>query len=409
MTDRQRTSPAASGYMIAILGVLTALGPLAIDLYLPGLPAIARDLHTDAGAAQRTLSVFFLGMAIGQLVHGPLSDRIGRRLPLLIGIGVFVVGSIGCALAPSIGVLTAMRFLQAIGGCAGVVVARAVVRDRFQPHEMVRVFSALMLILGVSPILAPLFGSFILLIGTWRTVFWILGALGALMLAAVYVALPESRSPETAALARSESPLRSYRRLIANRDVVGFVLVGAFAGAAMPTYVSASPSVMMDGYRLSPIAYGWFFGVNGAGLIAGSQINGFLSRSFSPNAILKTANRVTLAMTALMALNAFTGFGGFWGVAVPLFFVITSLGFNQPNALAGALAHDPHRAGAAAALVGAAQFAAGAMFSSIVSAFLDGTARPLALVMLMGAAASVILFAVMRPRGARLHAPASAE
>ncbi|HVY86088.1 MAG TPA: multidrug effflux MFS transporter [Caulobacterales bacterium] len=389
--------PTLGVWIIVALGVLTALGPFAIDLYLPALPAIARDLHSDNGAAQRTVAIFFLGMALGQPVHGPLSDRFGRRLPLFGGLAVFTLSSIGCALAPSMEFLTAMRFLQALGGCAGVVVARAIVRDRFQPRDTVRVFATLTLILGVSPILAPLFGGYILLVSDWRTIFLLLAALGAVMLAATYFLLIESRSDETAALARSESPWRSYKALIANPHVMGFVLVGAFAGAAMPTYVSCAPSVLIGGYHVSPTMFGWYFGVNGAGLIAATQVNGYLSRSYRPDLILKIANRIALGVALIMLLNAFTGFGGMWGVVVPLFLMCVSMGFNQSNALAGAMAEDPLRAGATAALVGATQFAVGAVCSTIASAYLDGSARPMALMISATIAVAVILFAVMRP------------
>jgi DHA1 family bicyclomycin/chloramphenicol resistance-like MFS transporter len=393
---------ATTKLMIVILGMLTAFGPVAVDLYLPAFPNIARDLHTDAGAVQRTLSVFFVGMAIGQLVHGPLSDRFGRRPPLLFGSGIFFLASIGCALAPTIEVFTLMRLLQALGACAGVVVARAVVRDRFPPHETARIFSVLMLILGVSPILAPLFGGYILHFTGWRSMFWMLACYGALMFAAVSLRLPESRSHKTATLAREEGPINSYRALISNPHVMGFVLIGAFAGAALPTYVSSSPSVMIDGFHVSPQMFGWFFAMNGIALISGSQVNLFLTRRYSADQIIKIANRLTLAAALVMTLCAFTKLGGMWGIVIPVFVIFGTLGVNQPNALSGALSHDPHRAGATSALVGALQGAIGAGASVIASAFLDGTPRPMSIAMTTSIGIAVILFTLFRPKGARL-------
>lgn len=393
--EARRTS--APFGLILLLGLLTALGPLAIDMYLPGLPQIAKQLHTNTGATERTVSVFFLGMAMGQLFHGPLSDRIGRRLPLFGGLSLFVLASIGCALAVSIEMLWVMRFLQAIGGCAGVVVARAVVRDRFEPHEMVRIFAALTLVMGISPILAPLFGGFVLLIGDWRTVFWLLAGLGAVLMVGIAVALPESRSVETETLARQEHPLRSYLSLISNRHVTGFVLVGSFAGAAMGTYVATSPALIIGTYHIPAQAFGWVFGINGAGLIAGSQVSARLSRHYSPAMVLKTVNRVTLVIAAVMLIDAITGFGGMWGVLVPLFLTVTSLGFNQPNALAGALAEDPLRAGAASALLGCGQFVVGAACSSLASALHDGTARPMAAVICGTTTIAILIFVLLKP------------
>jgi DHA1 family bicyclomycin/chloramphenicol resistance-like MFS transporter len=380
-----------------LLGLLTALGPFAIDMYLPGLPQIAATLHATSGDAERTVSVFFLGMAMGQLFHGPFSDRVGRRLPLFGGVTLFVAASIGCALAPSIEVLWAMRFLQAIGGCAGVVVARAVVRDRYEPRETVRIFSLLTLVLGISPILAPLFGGFVLLVGDWRTVFWILAVLGGGLGVAVAVMLPESRSEETAILARSEHPARSYAALLGNRHVMGFVLVGAFAGAAMSTYVAGSSTLFIGTYHIAPQSFGWVFGANGIGLIAGSQGAARLARHYPPGLVLKVANRITLAVALVLTFDAVTGLGGLWGILVPLFLVITSLGFNQPNALAGAMAEDPRRAGGTSALLGSAQFTVGAGCSWLASALHDGTAKPMAGAITGTVLVAVVLFALMRP------------
>lgn len=380
-----------------MLGLLTALGPLAIDMYLPALPQIATDLHTDIGATQRTMAVFFLGMGAGQLIYGPLSDRIGRRAPLLGGIAVYVIASAGCAMATSIEMLTAMRLLQALGGCVGVVVPRAVVRDRYEPQDSMRIFSLLMLVMGISPILAPLLGGLILLGGGWRSIFWLLAGMGAVLGVITAFLLKESRPEAAATLARADNPLRSYRILLGERRVMGFVLAGAVSGAATSVYVTASPALVIGTYGVSPQAFGWVFGLNGIGLIGASQINARLAKRYPPGFVLKIANRASLAICLVMLLNAVTGFGGMWGVMVPLFFVVASLGFNQPNALAGGMAHDPLRAGSVSALMGAFHFGIGAINTTLVS--IATWSAPIS----MGAAMSatlliaVAIFAATRP------------
>ncbi len=397
--------PRASHFSATLLlGLLSALGPLSIDMYLPGLPQIGSALHVDPGAAQHTVAVFFAGMAIGQLVYGPLSDRLGRRGPLLAGLMLYIAATIGCALAPSIDILLAMRLLQAFGGCAGMVIARAVVRDRFAAHETVHVYSLLMLVVGISPILSPLFGGWILLIGSWRTIFWLLAGLGVVLTVAAVVAMAESRSEDSALFARNEHYLRSYLALLRNREVVGFVLAGAFANAAMGTYVASSPALLIGVYQVPVQSFGWIFGINGIALIGSSQINARLARRMAPDTILRWANRITLGIAAIMLADAVSGFGGIWGVLVPLFLVIASLGFNQPNALAGAMAMQPMRAGSVSALIGCAQFGIGAICATIAGGLLDGTARPMAAVIAGTTLIAVIVLKIFVPhKVAALH------
>jgi DHA1 family bicyclomycin/chloramphenicol resistance-like MFS transporter len=254
---------------------------MAIDMYLPSLPALARDLGGAPAAAQQTVAAFFIGLALGQLVYGPLSDRLGRRPPLLFGIGLFLLATAGCALAPNLPSLIGLRFVEAIGGCAGVVVARAVVRDRCDPQETARVFSILMLIMGVAPILAPLLGGFVLAFAGWRAIFWVLFGFGALTGLAVLLALPETRSAETAARARSEHPLRAYLALLGNPLVVGYILVGGLASSAMFTYIAASAELIIETYGVPPERFGWIFGTNAAGIIGASQLNRVRRRSLA--------------------------------------------------------------------------------------------------------------------------------
>ena len=238
--------------LILILGSLTAFGPLSIDMYLPGLPAIGRSLHASSADTQMTVAAFFIGIAVGQLFYGPISDRFGRRWPMLIGIGLYIAASVGCAVSNSIGLLIGLRVLQALGGCAGMVIARAIVRDRFESHEVLHVFSMLMLVMGLAPILAPLMGGFMLQVASWRWLFGVQATFAAIVAVAVIFTLPESLSPETAAQARGEHPFRSYFTLLKNPRLLGYVLTGAFSGAALFTYVATSPDIVIGHFPRSP-------------------------------------------------------------------------------------------------------------------------------------------------------------
>ena len=372
--------PHAPLAMVVLLGALTAFGAISTDFYLPALPALARSLSASASEAELTLAVFFLGTAAGQLVYGPLADRVGRRGPLLVGVALYTVASVGCAFAPSIEALTALRLLQGLGGCAGMVLARAIVRDRFPPQETAHVFSMLMLVMGVAPILAPLAGAAILTVAAWPVLFWVLAVFGAICWIASALSLKESLPPETRAMARAESPFRSYAALLSQPRLVGYMLYGSLNTAALFTYLTTSADLFISSFHLSPQAFSWLFGLNAAGLIAATQLNRRLLRRYGYDQILVGANAFGIASAAALALVALTGLGGVFGVAAPLFMVVAGLGLNQANTLAGALAVDPRRAGSTSALMGASQFGLGAVASAVASAFHDGTARPMGLV-----------------------------
>ncbi len=376
--------------LVVILGALTAFGPVSIDMYLPALPSMARSLHGTAAGAQATASAFFIGIALGQLVYGPLSDRQGRRGPLLAGLALYVAATVGCLLAPSIPVLIACRVVQALGGCAGMVIARAVVRDRFAHEEVLHVFSLLMLVMGLAPILAPLFGGWVLLVGDWRWIFAAQAAFGTVIGGAVLLFLPESLGAEARAHARAENALASYAALLARPRLLGYLLTGAFSGAALFTYVSCSPDVVIGAFHVSPQMFGWVFGLNAVGLIAATQANARLARRYPSDLILARANLAVFAAALILLFDALTGFGGLLGVAAPLFLIMSGLGFNQPNATAGALNVDPRRSGTTSALLGAASFGAGAGASAVASLFRDGTARPMAAVIVASVLIAVI-------------------
>lgn len=385
--------------MILLLGALTAFGAVSIDLYLPGLPAIARDFGVDAEMAQFTMAAFFIGMAIGQLVYGPLSDRFGRRTPLFIGIFVYIAASVGCAMAPTIEWLIAGRFMQALGACAGVVIARAVVRDRYDHQESARIFSLLILVLGVAPMVAPTVGGWIIALAGWRAIFYALAAFGVAVGFGVYFELEESRSNETHELARGETAIGAYARLLGKPRLLGYVLSGALNGACLFTYISTAPTLMIETWGFDANEFGLLFALMAVGVIGSSQVNRRLLRDHTSNRILAVASVVGVLAGALLVIVAITGLGGKWGVLTMMFVVLTSYGFMQANTLAGALSVDPLRSGSTSALVGSGAFLAGALASSLAATFHDDSAVSMAIVMALALlGSSVALFGLALPR-----------
>lgn len=382
---------------IVILGALTAFSAVSIDLYLPGLPSVASSLGATAAEAERTVAAFFVGIAVGQLFYGPLSDRVGRRGPLLAGIAIYTLASVGCALAANVNMLIGLRLVQAMGGCAGVVLARAIVRDRYPPQQTAQVFSTLMLVMGLAPILAPMLGSAILTFASWRATFWVLTGFGVACGLATWLAVKETRPEAVAAHARTESPLGAYLALLRQPRLVGYVLYGACSSAALLTYVATSPELLIGVYHVPVQAFAWVFGVNGLGLIVGSQINGRLLRYHKFDRILVWANAAAIGAACFLAVMAATGWFGRTGILVGLFLIVSSYSFNMANALAGAMSVDPKRGGTTSGLAGAAQFAAGSLAATVAGALHDGTARPTAFVILVSMLlAGVVLHGLAR-------------
>ena len=384
--------------MVILLGSLTAFAAISIDMYLPSLPAIAAGFHAPPGAAQATLATFFAGLAIGQFFHGPASDRWGRRGPLFAGVALYVVASAWCAMAPSLPMLCVARFFQALGGCAGPVIARAIVRDKFAHRQGARILSQLMLVMGVAPILAPLAGSGLLAFGGWPMIFWFLAAFGTVVGVWMFFALGETRSPETAQQARGESPLSAYWILLGKRQLVGYTLAGALNAAALFAYLAASPSLLIETYHIPASQFGIVFGINAMGLIGMSQVNAHLLRNHSPEAILVRSRIASIVCAVVLAADAYSGFGGMWGVLIPLFLVMSSFGLVGANTQAAGLNVDPTRAGSISALMGGASFASAALVSALTGVLHDGTARPMAAVILIATLASAAaLYGVARP------------
>ncbi|MCP5198243.1 MAG: multidrug effflux MFS transporter [Gammaproteobacteria bacterium] len=353
---------------------------MSIDMYLPSLPAIASEFGVETAAIQFTLSSFFIGLALGQAVHGPLADRYGRKPPLYVGLMLYIIASVGCALASSVVTLTALRFIQAVGGCAGIVIARAVVRDRCDAHTAARVFSLLMLVMGLAPILAPIMGGWILWFAGWRAIFAVLALFGLACLFAVWRFLPETRPADTMASASIGAALRVYGDLLRDRNFIGYALSGGFALGGMFAYITGSPHVFIELYGVPAQYYGWLFGLNALGLIASSQYNRRLLTHHTADAILRRANRVTVLLGLVLLAVAASGWGGLPILLIPLFGYIASLGFTGPNAMACALAHQGTRAGSASALIGSLQFGVATVSSMLVGLLGGGSALSMAAV-----------------------------
>ncbi|MEE1753243.1 multidrug effflux MFS transporter [Streptomyces sp. SP18CS02] len=384
-----------------VLGGLTALPPLSMDMYLPALPEVTQSLRAPAATVQLTLTACLAGMAFGQLVVGPMSDRWGRRRPLLIGMIVYIAATAVCALAPTVELLIAFRLLQGLAGAAGIVIARAVVRDLYDGVEMARFFSTLMLISGVAPVIAPLIGGQVLRITDWRGVFHVLTVIGALLTFVVWKWLGETLPPAARHSGGVGEALRTMRGLLADRVFTGYVLTGGFAFAALFAYISASPFVVQEIYGASPQTFSLLFGVNSIGLVAVGQINGkLLVGRVSLDKVLGFGLAViTLAAAALLLMT--TGVFGDVGlvpVAAGLFVLMSAMGLAMPNTNAQALMRTPHAAGSASALLGTSSFLVGAVASPLVGIAGEATAVPMAVVQLVcGLGATACFLGLCRP------------
>jgi MFS transporter, DHA1 family, multidrug resistance protein len=365
-------------YSLAImLGALAAMGPLAIDMYLPAFPTIASELGSTASSMEATSAAYFFGLAFGQSIYGPLSDRIGRLGPLYAGLALFIVASIGCALTTSVPQLITLRVVQALGGCAEMVVARAMVRDYFEPRDSMRVMSLLILVMGLAPILAPLIGGQLLVHFGWRAVFVTLAMYGGVCLVAARFVLRESLPSDRRRRDSVREVLAVYGRLLVDRAFMARVVCGGLVMAAMFAYISGSPFVFITLFDVPPDRYGFFFGTNALGLITASQINGRLAGRLTPSQVVARVLPFTALATIVLLVDVVTGTGGFAGILVPLFVVVASVGFIVPNMVVMAMAPQGAIAGTASALLGTIQFALGAIAGGAVSLFNNGTAIPL--------------------------------
>ncbi|WP_207782309.1 Bcr/CflA family multidrug efflux MFS transporter [Phytoactinopolyspora limicola] len=389
---------------ILVLGSLTALGPLTIDMYLPAFPAISDDLRATESLVQLTLTGTLLGVGLGQLIIGPLSDRLGRRRPLVAAVIVHVVSSVLCALAPNIATLGAFRVLQGMAAAAGAVVSMAVVRDMYTGLPAVRLLSRLMLVTGVAPILAPSLGGQILRFTDWRGVFWVLALIGLLLVVVVVFGLRETLPPQRRRQGGIREVVRAYGPVIRDRMFVGLMCTGGLMMASLFSYIAGSSFVFQGVYGLSEQEYGVMFGINAVGLIVATQINPRLVRRYGPHWVLGTAVLVAATACLVLLAMAITDAGGFVGVVIPLFVMLSMLGFTMPNVPVLALAKHGAAAGTAASLLGAMNFGVAAVVAPLVGAFDTSSAVPMAAVMSATTVIAVVaVYAIVRPHRVDRH------
>lgn len=390
-----------AGLLLFILGALSAIGPLSIDMYLPALPAITEEMLSVPAQVQLTLTACLVGVSVGQVVAGPLSDVRGRRVPLIVGVGGFMVASLLCAFAPSVPVLIALRLVQGMLGGAALVIVRAVVRDLYDGAAIARIFASLMLVSGLAPILAPIAGAQLLEFTSWRGVFVALSLAGLVLMLAVLAGVRETLPAGQRESGGFRHTLRSFWRLLRDRPFMGCALTAGLAFGAMFAYISGSPFVLQDVYGASPQQYSFIFGLNALGLIVMSQVGGRLAGRVPQVRLILAGLGVALAGGALLLLAVVIGLG-LTGVVAGLFVIMCGQGLILPGTGALALAGQPPQvAGAASALLGVLQFALGAVAAPFVGLFGADTALPMAVVMTGLFACSAMVFAIMAPKSVR--------
>ncbi|MDD0976318.1 multidrug effflux MFS transporter [Pseudomonas fontis] len=373
---------------LLILGALSAFGPLAIDFYLPGFPAMAQAFATDEKHIQSTLAAYFLGLSLGQLAYGPVADRFGRRIPLLFGVTLFTLASFACAYAPNLDSLILARFVQALGGCAGMVLSRAIVSDKCDAVGTAKVFSQLMLVMGLAPILAPMLGGLLVNLYGWQSIFLALTLFSALCALAVALGLPESL-PANQPRPPLSGAFRQYGRLLKDKVFIGHALTGGIAIAGMFAYIAGSPFVFIKLYGVPPEHYGWLFGSNAAGFILVAQVNARLLAKRGPAFLLARTVWVYLAAGVVLLGISALHTRELWPLLIPLFICIASLGCIIPNASACAMSGQGARAGSASALLGCLQFSVAAGAAALVGVLHDGSAMPMAIVISLCGVAAV--------------------
>ncbi|MGE5439206.1 MAG: multidrug effflux MFS transporter [Bacteroidota bacterium] len=392
--------------IIYVLGFLTAIGPFSIDAYIPGFPSIAKDLATDIEHVTLSLTSYFIGISLGQLFYGPILDRFGRKKPLLAGLFIYMASAIGCAFAPSIYLLIAFRFLLAIGGCVGMVASRAVVRDLFSPHETAKVFSMMMLVMGVAPILAPILGGFIVASAGWRYIFLLLLIVSATMTFVISKYLPETKEADPTVSFHPLKLVQGYFSLFRNRTFLVYAVASGAATAALFSYISDSSFVFIQLFGIPEAYFGWIYGVNALALVSASQFNRlWLSRRTSRQVTIVTiviqfAVSIILAVCVLMNVYYLV-------IMLLIFFYLFWLGFLNPNTTALALEPFKKNAGTASAMLGSMQMVFGAAASAFVSLFHTGTALPMAAFMMIFSVLGLLAILYDRVMQSRLKLPSA--
>ncbi len=383
--------PSRGAILIPILACLTAFGPVSIDMYLPALPTIASDLGVDASGAQLTLSAFFLGFGGGQLLYGPLADRFGRRRPLLCGLALFIAASLGCALSRSLDALIAFRLLQALGGAAGPVLARAIVRDLYERDRAARVLSIMVLIMGIAPLFAPLLGGQVLHWLGWRAIFWILVAFGACCVAGVLLGVRETLAAARRLRGPAVTMILGYAAPLLHSRFLGYAMGSALVFGGMFAYITGSPFVFITLYGVRPEHYGFLFGLIILGVILAATFNSRFVMRFGADRMFAVGVAIAAGAGCVLAAVAAAGWGGLPALVLPLFCFVSMVGLVGANGMAGCLGLFPDRAGIASALAGTLQFLTGAICGALVSLLNDGTTLPMAVVIAVAGVLSLVV------------------
>ncbi|MEO5924111.1 MAG: Bcr/CflA family multidrug efflux MFS transporter [Bryobacteraceae bacterium] len=384
--------------LLILLGMLQAIAPVSIDMYLPAMPQLEQVFHASAAAVESTMVTFLIGFAFGQLLYGPITDRFGRKPPLYFSLVLFTISSAACAFVPSIGMMSLLRLFQALGACGGSVISRAMVRDLFPPSELRRVFSMLVLVLGVSPILAPMLGSYLLLWFGWQSAFLAQATVGVLCFLGMHFRLRESMSDEQRRPLHLGTIISSYATLIKDRTFMGASAVCGFSSAGAFAYIASASFVFISQYKVAIEHFGWLFGSVAAGMVAASQINGRMSSHIPLWKVLRGANLVQLAAAILLLSSVLSGIGGLPVVFFSIFIYIACQGFVFPNGSTIAMMRHAEMAGTASALLGTTQFLIAAVGTAFLGS-LDNPAIPMALVILTCAVISTALnFLTLGPR-----------
>jgi DHA1 family bicyclomycin/chloramphenicol resistance-like MFS transporter len=384
------TTRAHPAWLPSLLGLFIAVAPAATDLYLPSFPAVEASFGTAPGTAQLTLATWFAGLACGQITQGSLSDRYGRRLPLMCGFILFTLATIGCALAPNLTALATFRAIAAFGGSAGMVIARAIVRDLADGHAAAIMMSRLVLVMGLAPILAPSLGGAILLFAQWRVIFWVLAVYGAICVLTAWKVLPETLPPDHRIRLSPGGLAARYLHILRERNFLTHAIMGGCSTFTIFAYLAGCSPVFEDGFGLSPSGFALIFGLCACSLVACSQLNARLLPRFGLSRMLTAIPLISLAATLVLVAVAFAGVHVLWAVVAPLVFIIGCQGFANANTNAGALSRHAGHAGSAAALLGTMQYGLGAVAGVLVGWLTDGTPRGMAALMACGMLGAVI-------------------
>ena len=383
-------------FLILILGSLTALAPFSIDMYLPGFPDIAKSLHTSTENVALSLSSFFIGISAGQLLYGPLLDKFGRRPPLFAGLLVYIIASVGCYFSTSIEMLIAMRFIQAVGGCAAMVASMTMVRDIFPIEDNAKVFALLILVLGASPMIAPTVGGYVTQAFGWQLIFIILAVIAVLIALAVFFFLPESYQPDPTYSLKPKHILNGFSTVIKTPQFYTYAISGGIAFSGLFAYVSSSPLVFMEVFKVSSKAYGWIFAILSVGFVGASQVNSRLIKKYKSAQIVNFALIAMVILSAIYVIGSMQNVLGLVGTIVMIFLVLCCVGICSPNTSALALSPFEKNAGIASSLLGAFQMCMGSIVSIGISLLKSQSSIPMAGIMLGASSIALVVMLIGR-------------